>query len=124
MTYLGTFSAVLLALVAFKFMEPWIDIARDKLMGWENEKSVENIQKQSMLSFRSYYFQVFIFSLGIGLLAFGAPLVKTGFDSWDSGPLPSVGAGLCVAGVLLIALVFLLSTGKNGQKSDLTQSTD
>ena len=41
MTYLGVFSATLLALIAFKFMEPWIDIARDKIMGWdkENERS-------------------------------------------------------------------------------------
>lgn len=37
MTYLGVFSATLLALVAFKFIEPWIDVIRDKLMGWNKE---------------------------------------------------------------------------------------
>ena len=37
MTYLGVFSATLLALIAFKFMEPWIDIVRDKIMGWDKE---------------------------------------------------------------------------------------
>lgn len=37
MTYLGTFSAVLLALIAFKFIEPWIDAAREKIMGWDKE---------------------------------------------------------------------------------------
>ncbi len=41
MSYLGTFSAVLLALVAFKFIEPWVDMARNKIMGWEEEKPVE-----------------------------------------------------------------------------------
>lgn len=41
MSYLGTFSAVLLALVAFKFIEPWVDIARDKVMGWDKEDATQ-----------------------------------------------------------------------------------
>lgn len=37
MTYLGVFSATLLALIVFKFMEPFVDALRDKVMGWDKE---------------------------------------------------------------------------------------
>jgi len=35
MSYLGVFSACFLALVAFKFAEPWLDAMRNKVMGWD-----------------------------------------------------------------------------------------
>lgn len=41
MSYLGTFSDVLLALVAFKFIEPWVDTARDKTTGWDKVDSAQ-----------------------------------------------------------------------------------
>lgn len=39
MSYLGVFSATLLALAVFKFMEPWIDALRNKIMGWDKEET-------------------------------------------------------------------------------------
>ena len=40
MSYLGVFSAVFLALIAFKFMEPFVEMLRDKIMGWDKEDNL------------------------------------------------------------------------------------
>lgn len=35
---LGTFSACFLTLVAYKFVDPWLTVLRNKMMGWDKEE--------------------------------------------------------------------------------------